>query len=65
MKFYVDNILYATINKADLGSNNYPFNESFYFLINMAVGGNLPGSPDATTIFPQWLIVDYIRMYQQ
>ena len=65
MKFYVDNNLYSTINKADLGGNNYPFNENFYFIINMAVGGNLPGSPDATTIFPQWLIVDYIRIYQQ
>ena len=64
MKFYVDDNLYSTITKADLGGNNYPFNESFYFLINMAVGGNLPGSPDATTILPQWFIVDYIRVYQ-
>ena len=65
MKFYVDNNLYSTITKADLGGNNYPFNENFYFIINMAVGGNLPGSPDANTLFPQWFIVDYIRIYQQ
>ena len=64
IKWYVDDILYSTINKADLGSNNYPFNEKFYFIINLAVGGNLPGAPDATTVFPQWFILDYIRIYQ-
>jgi Beta-glucanase/Beta-glucan synthetase len=65
LRFYVDDILYSTVTKADLGSNTYPFNESFYFLINLAVGGNWPGAPDANTTFPQWLIVDYIRIYQK
>ena len=55
----------ATVLKADLGGNNYPFNEEFYFLVNLAVGGNWPGPPDATTVFPQWLIVDFIRIYQK
>lgn len=64
IKWYVDNVLYSTINKADLGANVYPFNEKFFFIINLAVGGNLPGSPDASTTFPQWLIVDYIRVFQ-
>lgn len=64
IKWLIDGNVYATINKADLNGNNYPFNEKFYFLINLAVGGNLPGSPDASTVFPQWLIVDYIRVYQ-
>lgn len=64
IKWYVDNVLYATINKADLGGNNYPFNEQFYFLINLAVGGNFSGNPDATTVFPQWFIIDYIRIFQ-
>ena len=65
LKFYVDDNLFSTVNKADLGSNTYPFNELFYFVINLAVGGNFPGAPDASTQFPQWLIVDYIRIYQQ
>ena len=64
IRWYVDDNLYTTISKADLGGNNYPFNEKFYFLINLAVGGNLPGPPDATTVFPQYLIIDYIRIYQ-
>jgi beta-glucanase (GH16 family) len=65
MKFYVDDNLFSTVNKADLGANTYPFNENFYFIINLAVGGNWPGSPDAATVFPQWLIVDYVRIYQK
>jgi len=60
----VDNKPFFTLNKADLGSANYPFNEDFYFIMNLAVGGNWPGNPDATTTLPQWLIVDYIRLYQ-
>lgn len=65
MKFYVDDILYSTVTKADLGGNNYPFNEAFYFVVNLAVGGNWPGPPDATTVFPQWYIIDFIRIYQK
>lgn len=64
IKWLVDDVVYSTVNKADLGANNYPFNESFFILINLAVGGNWPGSPDANTTFPQWFIVDYVRVYQ-
>lgn len=64
IKWLVDGNLFSTVNKADLGANNYPFNEEFFLIVNLAVGGNWPGNPDATTTFPQWLIVDYIRLYQ-
>ena len=64
IKWYVDGNLFSTVNKADFGSVNYPFNEEFYLIINLAVGGNWPGSPDANTSFPQYLIVDYVRWYQ-
>ena len=64
IKIYVDNNLFSTVNKADVGSAIWPFNEQFFFIFNLAVGGNWPGNPDATTVFPQWLIVDYVRVYQ-
>lgn len=64
IKWYVDNNLYSTLNKSDIGSLTWPFNEDFYFIFNVAVGGYWPGDPDATTYFPQWMIVDYIRVYQ-
>jgi len=62
IKWYVDDNLYHTINTspADLEE----FRENFFFLFNIAVGGNLPGSPDASTVFPQHMIVDYVRVFQ-
>jgi beta-glucanase (GH16 family) len=64
IQWLLDGNLYSTYTKADFGANNYPFNEDFFLIFNFAVGGNWPGSPDATTSFPQWLIVDYVRLYQ-
>ncbi len=64
IKLYVDNNLFSTVTKADVGNNTYPFNEQFFLIVNLAVGGNLPGNPDASTYLPQWLIVDYVRVYQ-
>jgi beta-glucanase (GH16 family) len=37
----------------------------FFIIINVAVGGNWPGNPDQTTVFPQFMYVDYVRVYQQ
>ena len=64
IKWLVDGVVFSTHTKAEFGSNNYPFNEEFYLIFNLAVGGNWPGSPDANTTLPQWLIVDYVRVYQ-
>lgn len=63
IKLYVDNNLYFTATKTDIG-DPYPFNAPFFFIFNVAVGGNWPGNPDATTIFPQRMIVDYVRVFQ-
>ncbi len=65
IRWYVDGVLFSTADKAAFGAANYPFNEEFYFIINLAVGGNWPGSPDASTQFPQWLIADYVRVYKK
>jgi beta-glucanase (GH16 family) len=64
IRWYVDGVLYSTVNKISFGSVTYPFNEEFFIIINLAVGGNWPGSPDAITTFPQQLVVDYVRVYQ-
>lgn len=64
IKWLLDGVVFSTHTLAEFGANNYPFNEDFFLIINMAVGGNWPGNPDATTYLPQWLILDYIRVYQ-
>ena len=40
-------------NKTDFEADYYPFNEQVYYIINLAIGGNFPGSPNAATIFPR------------
>ncbi len=59
-----DGVQYYDLTPADLGGAAWPFNNSFFFIFNVAVGGDWPGNPDATTVFPQRMIVDYIRVFQ-
>jgi beta-glucanase (GH16 family) len=61
--WYVDYELFYEITTKMTGSS-WPFNKSFFFIFNLAVGGNWPGYPDETTIFPQTLLIDYIRIYK-
>jgi beta-glucanase (GH16 family) len=58
--------LYNQITRSDVEEKGgaWVFDNSFFMLLNLAVGGNLPGSPDANTSFPQRMIVDYVRVYQ-
>lgn len=63
MTWYVDDVAYATITNAQV-SGNYPFNKAYFFIMNVAVGGNWPGAPNASTVFPQQMQVDYIRVFQ-
>src|SRR4029079_6279932 len=64
LKWYVDDQLFLTCALADVGAANYPFNDNQFFIFNLAVGGNWPGPPDATTAFPQRMFVDYVRVFQ-
>lgn len=64
IRFYVDNTLYETRMPADLASGKpWVFDHPFFLILNLAVGGGLPGDPDATTVFPQSMLVDYVRVY--
>lgn len=58
----MDNVVYNTLDvtPAELSE----FQENFFLIMNVAVGGNWPGNPDATTIFPQTMYVDYVRVFQ-
>lgn len=63
ISFYVDDHLFETHNKSEWGDNPYPFNDPQFILLNVAVGGGWPGNPDNTTVFPQKMLVDYVRVY--
>jgi beta-glucanase (GH16 family) len=65
IQFSFDGHPYWTITAADLpAGSRWVFDHPFYLVLNVAVGGRWPGSPDATTPFPQALQVDYVRVYQ-
>jgi len=66
IRFYCDGILYKTTTPADLPvGKTWVFNQPFFILMNVAVGGYWPGNPDGTTVFPQTMQVDYVRVYQR
>ncbi len=65
IKWFVDSTQYFVRVPANLGTLNWPFNERFHIILNVAVGGNWPGSPDSSTVFPQSMVVDYVRVFQR
>ena len=66
IKWFVDGEQYASINNWNSTGGPFPapFDVDFHLLLNVAVGGNLPGSPDASTSFPQTMVIDYVRVYE-
>jgi beta-glucanase (GH16 family) len=75
VQFYVDDItnIYGTISTADLMANQswvngglaaWPFNNPFFLILDLNMGGPFPGNVSSATIYPQTLLVDYVRVYQ-
>ncbi|MGB1075400.1 MAG: family 16 glycosylhydrolase [Flavobacteriales bacterium] len=60
----LDDQPYYSVNNNVTGNQNYPFDNPFFFILNVAVGGLWPGYPDASTSFPQFMAVDFVRVFQ-
>ncbi len=65
IRWYVDGNLYHTRTPVDAGDNTWAFDKPFFLLLNLAVGGNWPGNPDASTTFPQKYQIDYVHVFQR
>jgi beta-glucanase (GH16 family) len=64
VRWYVDDKLYETRTPADVpAGTKWVYDHPFFDILNLAIGGNFPGPPDATTVFPQTTKVDYVRVY--
>jgi len=64
IRFYADTNLYVTFTSSQWPAGGaWVFDHPFFIILNVAVGGNWPGSPDSTTVFPQQMLVDYVRVY--
>ena len=62
IKWYLDDVQYNAL--ASTSADMSEFHQKFFFIFNVAVGGNWPGSPNNSTVFPQSMFVDYVRVFQ-
>jgi beta-glucanase (GH16 family) len=66
LTFLLDDKPVRTVTPKDLpGGAKWVFDHAHFILLNLAVGGDWPGNPDATTVFPQDYVIDWVRVWQQ
>jgi beta-glucanase (GH16 family) len=63
--WFFDDEEYSTYTRSDVGEREWPFDQPFFIILNLAVGGTLPGPVGLDTIFPAQVLVDYVRVFQQ
>lgn len=64
IRWYFDDQEYFKLRSENV-PDEWIFDHPFHIILNVAVGGRWPGYPDDTTVFPQFLLVDYVRVYQR
>jgi len=68
IRWFLDDKVFHTADEWFTSAKNArfpaPYDQDFYLIINVAVGGTWPGAPDDTSVFPQMMYVDYVRVYQ-
>ena len=65
IKWYVDDDLYMEHSTNDIPQGTqWVFDHEFFMILNVAVGGTFLGNPDESTVFPQEMLVDYVRVYE-
>jgi beta-glucanase (GH16 family) len=62
--FFVDDFLYQRIQRDDV-PGEWVFDQPFFLILNVAVGGNYVGFPIPDTPFPQTMVIDYVRVYEE
>ena len=65
IRWYFDANHYFTVDREDVGNREWVFNQPFFIILNLAIGGTLGGTIGLDTEFPSQLLVDYVRVYQK
>jgi len=66
IRWLVDGQVYFSLTPDRLPpGKSWVFNQPKFILLNLAVGGAWPGNPDSTTVFPQRMVVDYVRVLEK
>lgn len=64
IRWLMDDNEYLNLTPDDIpAGTEWVYNHPFFIILNLAIGGNWPGSPDETTVFPQMMMVDYVRVF--
>jgi beta-glucanase (GH16 family) len=63
IRWLLDDYVYSIKHPEDIAPHAWPFDQDFHFVLNLAVGGDWPGAPDANTSFPQTMEVEYVRVF--
>jgi len=63
--WFYDGVKYHTVTRDDVGDRKWVFDHPFFIILNLAVGGQLPGPVGLDTVFPAQFLVDYVRVYQK
>ncbi|NLG84815.1 MAG: glycoside hydrolase family 16 protein [Firmicutes bacterium] len=64
IRWFVDGVKFWEANIANSINGTDEFHKPFFIILNLAVGGNWPGAPNSSTVFPARVYVDYVRVYQ-
>jgi len=64
IRWLLDDVEYFSLDPTTTTGQPYPFNESFFFILNVAIGGDWPGNPNETSTYPEVMAVDYVRVFQ-
>lgn len=64
IRWLLDSKRYYAVCIKDSINSTQEFHKPFYLLLNLAIGGEWPGNPDSTTVFPDTVFVDYVRVYR-
>ncbi len=65
ISWFLDGTKYHEVSIKDSINSTTEFNKPFYIILNLAIGGDWPKNPDETTVFPDTMFVDYVRVYQK
>jgi beta-glucanase (GH16 family) len=66
VRFHVDETNYETRNNTDVPNGaEWVYDHPFFMILNVALGGSFGGAPDSTTMLPQTMTVDYVRVYEK
>lgn len=63
--WFYDGEEYGSYSRSDVGERDWPFDQPFFFILNLALGGTLPGPIGLDTVFPSQYLVDYVRVFQR